>query len=97
MIGAKVPGHPGKTAAQRRALDLIGCGNFSPIISKATRDALLRQGLIEQCGTRLVGIGPLTVRVAEYQMPFPVHIAWCTAVAADEPEPALSRQEPDRG
>lgn len=80
------PRHPGRTLAQRRALDAIGCGNFSPIMAKATRDALLREGLIVEAGARVVGGPPLEVRVQEYVMPIPVHMAWCDAVAAECPD-----------
>lgn len=76
--------HPGKTAAQKRALDAIGCGNFSPIMAKATRDSMLKAGLIEPCGTKILGRGPLAIRIEEYQMPIPVHMQWCAAVAAED-------------
>jgi hypothetical protein len=75
--------HPGKTAAQRRALDAIGCGNYSPIMAAATRDALLAAGAIEPCGVRVLGRGALAVSIPEYQMPIPVHMQWCSAVASD--------------
>lgn len=76
--------HPGKTPAQKRVLDAIGCGNYSPIMAKATRDALLDAGLIEPCGTKVLGGGALAVRIEEYQMPIQVHMQWCAAVAAEE-------------
>jgi hypothetical protein len=75
--------HPGKTAAQRRALDAIGCGNFSPIMAKATRDSLLRDGLIELAGQKYVGGGGLRVTIDEFSMPIRVHMAWCAAMAAE--------------
>lgn len=77
------PPHPGRTTAQRRALDAIGCGNHAPIMSVKTRDFLLRDGLIEHVGGRRIGEGALAVTVREYQMPIPVHMAWCAAVAAE--------------
>lgn len=73
--------HPGRSSAQRRVLDAIGCGNYSPIMSKATRDAMLRDGLIVKCGEKRFGTGPLAVVVDEYEMPIPVHMQWCEAVA----------------
>lgn len=76
--------HPGRTAAQRRALDAIGCGDFSPPMPKATRDVLLRDGLVVPCGHKMFGTGPFAVRVQEYCMPVNVHIAWCEAVAHEE-------------
>lgn len=69
------PDHPGKTPAQRRALDAIGCGNYAPIMADKTRDALLRDGLIEPAGERRFRTGALAVTVQEYQMPIPVHMA----------------------
>jgi len=77
------PKHPGKTPSQRRALDAIGCGNFSPPMSKATKDALLREGLIVPIGHRTIGYGAFSVRVEEYEMPIPVHMDWCSAVSAE--------------
>lgn len=75
--------YPGRTPAQRRALDAIGCGNYSPIMSRATRDALLRNGLIVEAGEKIIGSGPFAVHVKEYVMPIPVHMQWCRAVAAE--------------
>ena len=79
--------HPGKTAAQRRALDAIGCGNFSPRMLDQVRAAMLKAGLIQPAGVKVYGTGPLAVYVQEYEMPIPVHMAWCKAMAdqhADE-------------
>lgn len=77
--------HPGKTAAQRRALDAIGCGDFSPAMADRTRDALLVAGLIEPCGERILGRDRFgTIAVQEYQMPIHVHMQWCRAVASSE-------------
>jgi hypothetical protein len=81
---APAPKHPGRTAAQRRALDAIGCGNYAPIMARATRDALLRDGLIEPAGERRIGTGALAVVIQEFQMPISVHMAWCAAAAAEE-------------
>lgn len=78
---AKAPPHPGKTPAQRRALDAIGCGNHSPIMARSTRDALLKADLIRPAGHRTVGTGPLAARVEQFDMPISVHMAWCAAVA----------------
>lgn len=81
--------HPGRTPAQRRALDAIGCGNFSPVMAKTTRDALLKAGLIEYCGDRILDGPPFPVCIAEYQMPVRVHMQWCTAVSEEETEPGV--------
>ena len=75
--------HPGRTPAQRRALDAIGCGNDSPVMANSTRDALLRAGLIEPLSDQLVGGGALRVRVARFEMPVSVHMRWCEAMAAE--------------
>jgi hypothetical protein len=78
--------HPGRTPAQRRVLDAIGCGNVSPIMSKSTRDALLRAGLIVNVGQRREPfIGGLRMTIDEYAMPTPVHMAWCNATADEFP------------
>lgn len=81
MSADRAPPHPGKTLAQRRVLDAIGCGNHSPMMSKATRDALLKADLIQPIGHHVVGSGPLAVRVEQFDMPVSVHMAWCDAVA----------------
>ncbi len=78
------PRHPGRTPAQRRALDAIGCGHYAPIMSDKTRDSLLRAGLIEHAGGRRIGNGALAVVVQEYQMPIPVHMAWCEFCASEK-------------
>lgn len=80
------PRHPGRTAAQRRILDTIGCGNSSPIMARSTRDAMLAAGLIVKTGERIYGSGPLAARVDEYEMPVPVHMQWCGFCAATAPE-----------
>lgn len=78
--------HPGKTRAQKRALDEMGCGNPSPTMSKKTKDSLLKDGLIEKCGERVIGSGPFAIVVDEWQMPVFVHYQWCCAVSVDEEE-----------
>ena len=81
------PPHPGRTPAQRRALDAIGCGDYSPTMAPRVRDALLSAGLIVQAGRKVVAqcaLGPITV--PEYEMPIPVHMLWCSAVAATDEE-----------
>lgn len=78
--------HPGKTAAQRRVLDEIGCGNHSPIMGKVTRNAMLTAGLIYHAGYKTFGTVWSGVRVEQYDMPINVHYQWCQAMA-DTPEP----------
>jgi hypothetical protein len=75
--------HPGKTAAQRRVLDEIGCGNHSPIMAKATRDKLLREGLIAELEPISERAGPFRLVIRQFEMPIPVHMQWCAAVAAE--------------
>ena len=81
------PPHPGRTPAQRRALDAIGCGDNAPRMAPRVRDALLSTGLIVAAGRKVVAhcaLGPITV--PEYEMPIPVHMQWCSAVAATDEE-----------
>jgi len=78
--------HPGKTAAQRRVLDAIGCGDHSPYMAKATRDAMLRDGLIVELSPLEIPVfGSLKMQVRQFDMPLPVHFAWC-ASCGEEPE-----------
>jgi hypothetical protein len=83
------PKHPGTTEAQRRVLDAIGCGDSCPPMTRRTRETLLRKGLIERVGERTLGrdaLGAITLPI--YEMPIPVHMQWCSAVASeDEPRP----------
>lgn len=74
--------HPGRTEAQRRVLDEIGCGNSSPSMGVRTRDALLKAGLIRQCGTKVVGRDRLgIISVPQYEMPIHIHMEWCYSVS----------------
>lgn len=82
--------HPGKTKAQRAALDAIGCGDATPPMAPRTREALLKAGLIVQCELKVVGrdhFGLITV--PKYAMPIPVHMQWCYAVSEDDPDDAV--------
>ena len=81
--------HPGRSPAQRRVLDAIGCGNYSPIMAEATRKAMLGAGLIVELPSRLERDGPFTITIRQFEMPTPVHMAWCNAVADDVPDDAL--------
>lgn len=77
--------HPGKTPAQRRVLDEIGCGNYSPFMSPRTCRAMLDAGLIERLPDRIVGRDRFgTIKVREFQMPIPVHYQWCQAMSEAE-------------
>ncbi|MGA4553556.1 hypothetical protein [Methylorubrum aminovorans] len=82
------PPHPGRTPAERRALDAIGCGDTLPAMHPKVRRNLLDAGLIEQTGTtaRRDALGPY--EVPQYEMPIPVHMQWCSAVAATDEEMA---------
>jgi hypothetical protein len=76
--------HPGKTPAQRRVLDEIGCGNHSPIMAKATRDKLLRERLIVEIEPRHEHcFGGVQIRFRQFDMPIPIHMQWCKAMAAE--------------
>jgi hypothetical protein len=72
--------HPGRTAAERKALDQVGCGQ-PPGCSHKTLRNLLDAGLIVEVGgqTRRDALGEY--RIPSYEMPIPVHMAWCNAVA----------------
>ena len=83
------PKHPGRTPAQRRVLDAIGCGDNSPHMSPIIREIMLRDGLIVELGPRLI-FGPsnspidrIPVKIRQFEMPIPVHMQWCDAVAAE--------------
>lgn len=83
------PKHPGRTASQRRVLDAIGCGDFTPRMTPQTRDAMLKAGIIEECGRKYLGRDRFgAIFVIEYAMPIPVHMQWCDAVASEEEQPS---------
>jgi hypothetical protein len=78
--------HPGKTRAQRRVLDEIGCGNHSPIMAAATRDKLLRDGLIIELEPKRIPVfGAIFMEVRQFEMPIPVHMQWCQ-FQSEQPE-----------
>jgi hypothetical protein len=84
--------HPGRTSAERRALDRIGCGE-PPSCSPKTLRSLLDAGLIVDAGgeTRRDALG--SYRVPSYAMPIPVHMQWCSAVAFTDEEMAAFEAE----
>jgi hypothetical protein len=81
--------HPcaGRSQAAVEAFERIAVSQ-PPMCSPQTIQALLRAGLIEQTGERVLGrdaLGP--IRVATYEVPLPIHIqwcAWCDENVADE-------------
>ncbi|MCJ2101975.1 hypothetical protein [Methylobacterium sp. E-046] len=79
--------HPGRTSAERRALDRIGCGE-PPACAQKTLRNLLDAGLIVDVGTETRRDALGSYRVPSYAMPIPVHFAWCSAVAATDEEMA---------
>lgn len=87
--------HPGKTKAQQRALDAIGCGEHSPIMAKATIKKLLDDGLIYECRAVIVGNGPFRVRIRQFDMTPATHIAWCEyqSAQAEAPTPKETGNE----
>ena len=94
MSAEQRPPHPGRTSAERRALDRVGCGEL-PGCSSKTLKALLDDGLlIEEVGeVRRDAIG--SYRVPSYAMPIPVHFQWCSAVAFSDEEMVAVEAEMD--
>jgi hypothetical protein len=74
MSASARPPHPGRTSAQRRALDAIGCGE-PPRCSSKTLKALLDAGLIEETGGEIRRDALGSYRIPTYEMPIPVHNA----------------------
>ncbi|MCJ2124049.1 hypothetical protein [Methylobacterium sp. J-077] len=87
--------HPGRTSAERRALDRVGCGE-PPGCSPKTLRRLLDDGLlIDQGGeVRRDALGPY--RVPSYAMPLAIHYQWCSAVAFTDEEMAEFEAELER-
>jgi hypothetical protein len=78
------PRHPcaGRSLVQRKAFEAIAI-NQQANVSLRTIDALLKAGLIEKCGDRVVGrdrFGIISIPV--YAVPLPIHFAWCEWCAA---------------
>lgn len=92
MSASARPPHPGRTSAQRRALDAIGCGE-PPRCSSKTLKALLDAGLIEETGVEIRRDALGSYRIPTYEMPIPVHMQWCSAVAATDEEMAAFEAE----
>lgn len=83
----RLPKHPGRTPAQRRVLDAIGCGDNAPWMTNQTRDAMLKAGLIVQCADKLIPLNPhqpsgLQIHITQFEMPIPIHMRWCDHWAA---------------
>lgn len=75
--------HPGRTPAQRAALDAIGCGHPSPIMADRTRESLLSAGLIFEIAPREEPfIGGLKMTIRQFEMPTRIHMLWCDAMSA---------------
>ena len=71
--------HPGKTVAQRRVLDHIGCGDYLPSATRETLDRMVGLGLLTRLQDRVLGRdGFGTIAVPQYEMPLPVHYQWCS-------------------
>ena len=84
--------HPGRTSAERRALDRIGCGE-PPRCSPKTLRNLLDAGLIVDVGTETRRDALGVYQIPKFAMPIPVHFAWCSAVAfTDEEMEAFERE-----
>lgn len=86
--------HPGRTSAERRALDRVGCGEL-PSCSLKTLKALLDDGLLIEEGGEVRRDALGTYRVPSYAMPIPVHFQWCSAVAFTDEEMAAFEVEMD--
>lgn len=85
MSDAARPPHPGRTSAECRALDTIGCGE-PPRCSPKTLKTLLDAGLIVDVGGEVRRDALGSYRIPAYEMPIPVHMQWCSAVAATDEE-----------
>ena len=81
------PPHPGRTSAERRALDKIGCGQ-PPGCSPKTLGAMIAAGMIEDTGGQMRRDALGSYRVPFYEMTIPTHMQWCSAVAATDEEMA---------
>ncbi|MCJ2093067.1 hypothetical protein MKK67_11235 [Methylobacterium sp. J-072] len=84
--------HPGRTSAERRALDRIGCGE-PPACSQKTLRNQLDTGLIVDVGTETRRDALGAYKIPKFAMPIPVHMAWCSAVAATDEEMAAFEAE----
>jgi hypothetical protein len=69
--------HPGKTKAERAALDAIGCGNNSPIMSNKVCNSLLSDGRIVELPEKLLPDRFFPVKIRQFEMSIPTHIEWC--------------------
>ncbi|TXN00489.1 hypothetical protein FV242_21885 [Methylobacterium sp. WL64] len=79
--------HPGRTSAERRALDRVGCGE-PPGCSPKTLRRLLDDGLLIDQGREVRRDALGSYIVPSFSMPIPVHYQWCSAVAATDEEMA---------
>lgn len=75
----------GLTAAQRDALDRVGCGDYGLAgVHPRTIKRLLKLELIEPIGERVICRDRFgTVSATRYQMPLHVHLDWATWGSAE--------------
>lgn len=75
---ASYRGHPcrGMSATARDAFEAL-CVGQQPRMARRTVAALLDRGLIQKAGDRTFGSGWSAVKVPVYEVPVPVHMAWC--------------------
>ena len=71
--------HPGRTAAQKRVLDQMGCGEVLPRAKRQTLDRMVDEGLIVRLADRIVGRdGFGLITLPQYEMTISTHYAWCS-------------------
>lgn len=87
MRDSSKPRHPGRSAAERRILDEVGCGQNTPRAYQKTLDRMVAAGLLTFLGHETIGRDALgAIRLPVYEMPAHVHIRWCEFHAqAEEP------------
>ena len=61
--------HPGRTSAERRALDRIDCGE-----PPACAQKMLAAGLIVEAGSQTRHDAPGKYKIPNFEMPIPVHM-----------------------
>jgi hypothetical protein len=83
--------HPGRTKAQRAILDQVGCGENCPRGTRKVLDAMVDEGLLVRLPDKVLGQDALgVIALPQFEMPIPVHYAWCSYWAEQDAAEALA-------
>lgn len=79
--------HPGKTDAEKRILDQIGCGDSLPRANAKTLDRMVERGLIRRVHDKVLSSDRFgAIAIPQYEMTIHTHMDWCAYWAENATE-----------